>query len=396
MERGRWPLAAGTLALGLLMTSGCERLASMDDRGLQGAERREPLRNVEPPKWPSETRERQGESAVSPRAMEEGAKDPPRVTGAPAPPRRGAHLGDPDVIESARRVTPSVVSVQPMNGRGLGSGVIVSENGYVITNSHVVQGSDRVRITLATGKKVVGEVLGDDPNVDVAIVKLPLNDLPAAPLGDSDALDVGQGVIAIGNPLGFERTVTSGIVSATNRNLSGEGAVLDNLIQTDASINPGNSGGPLVDLGGRVIGINTAVVQPPYGAGGLGFAVPINTTKQVLNDIVKHGRVIRPWLGLSYIPITPELAQQYNLPTKQGAIVAEVTPGSPADRAGIRTEDIIVHIGSQDIRDAGDLRAALRNRQPGERLGIKLVRPNGDRRSLTLEVGEAPSIRRRE
>jgi S1-C subfamily serine protease len=395
MERRRW-LLAGTLGVGLVMTSGCERLASMDDRGLEASRRREPLRNVEPPKWPEEAAGTSRGATVNPRTSAESATDPPRVATTPAAPLRGAHLGDPDVIESARRVTPSVVSVQPMDGRGLGSGVIVSENGYVITNSHVVQGSDRVRITLATGKKVVGDVLGDDPNVDVAIVKLPLTDLPAAPLGDSDALNVGQGVIAIGNPLGFERTVTSGIVSATNRNLRGEGAVLDSLIQTDASINPGNSGGPLVDLGGRVIGINTAVVQPPYGGGGLGFAVPINTTKQVLQDIVKHGRVIRPWLGLSYIPITPELAQQYNLPVNQGAIVAEVTPGSPADRSGIRAEDIIVHIGSQDIRDQGDLRSALRDRQPGERLDIKLVRPNGDKRTVTLEVGEAPAVRRKE
>jgi serine protease Do len=394
MEPRRWLLAIGALGAGLVLTSGCERLASLDDTGVQSPERRAPLRNVEPPKWPAADAGGDETAGRGARPGAESAADLPKPTDAPAPPLRGAHLGDPDVIESARRVTPSVVSVQPMNGRGLGSGVIVSENGYVITNSHVVQGADRVRVTLATGKKVVGDVLGDDPTVDVAIVKLPLEDLPAAPLGDSDALNVGQGVIAIGNPLGFERTVTSGIVSATNRNLRGEGAVLDNLIQTDASINPGNSGGPLVDLAGRVIGINTAVVQPAYGAGGLGFAVPINTTKQVLQDIVKHGRVIRPWLGLSYIPITPELAQQYGLPVKQGAIVAEVTPNSPADRAGIQPEDILVQIGKAPIQDAGDLRSALRDREPGERLELRLVRPNGERRSVTLTVGEAPAARR--
>lgn len=393
MEQRQWLLTVSTLGIGLVLTSGCERLASMDDGSRERVERRAPLRNVEPPAWPADAGEDRG-AAAGPLAAAEGTMDPPKVSTTPAPPLRGAHLGDPDIIESARRVTPSVVSVQPLSGRGMGSGVIVSKNGYVITNSHVVQGADQVRVTLATGKKVVGDVLGDDPNVDVAIVKLPLNDLPAAPLGDSDALNVGQGVIAIGNPLGFERTVTSGIVSATNRNLSGEGAVLDNLIQTDASINPGNSGGPLVDLGGRVIGINTAVVQPPYGAGGLGFAVPINTTKQVLQDIVKYGRVIRPWLGLSYIPITPELAQKYGLPVKEGAIVAEVNSGSPADRVGIRAEDIIVQIGKQEISDAGDLRSALRGRQPGEQLALRLVRPNGERRSLTLEVGEAPAPRR--
>lgn len=394
MERRRWLLAAGTLGIGLLVTSGCEQQASMDDRGGPSAERQEALRNVEPPRWPVDTSLSPDPKPLNPSTGTATGKDLPKATDAPAPPLRGAHLGDPDIIESARRVTPSVVSVQPMSGRGMGSGIIVSENGYVITNSHVVQGSDRVRVTLATGKKVVGDVLGDDPAVDVAIVKLPLTDLPAAPLGDSDALNVGQGVIAIGNPLGFERTVTAGIVSATNRNLRGEGAVLDNLIQTDASINPGNSGGPLVDLGGRVIGINTAVVQPPQGGGGLGFAVPINTTKQVLQDIVKYGRVVRPWLGLSYIPITSELAQQYRLPVPAGAIVAEVSPGSPADRAGIRSEDIIVRIGKEEIQDAGDLRSALRGRQPGEQLELKLVRPNGERRSLTLEIGEAPAPKR--
>ena len=382
MNRKQWTFATGALGVGLLMLSGCEQSASMDDRSPRGpgaAAQRESRRDLEPPKWPAEATERTVASGEAPPPL--GVKE--------APPVSKSHLGDPDVITSARKVTPSVVSVQPMSGRCMGSGIIVSENGYVITNSHVVQGSDHVRVTLATGKKVVGEVLGNDPTVDVAVVKLPLGDIPAAPLGNSDQLEVGQGVIAIGNPLGFERTVTSGIVSATNRNLEGEGAVLDNLIQTDASINPGNSGGPLVDLAGRVIGINTAVVSPPYGAGGLGFAVPINTAKDVLQDIVQYGKVMRPWLGLSYIAITPEIAQQYRLPADEGAIVMDVVRGGPADLAGIGSEDIITRIEQQKVADAGDLRTALRSRQPGDRVSVQVVGSKG-RRTVTLELGEAP------
>jgi S1-C subfamily serine protease len=375
---GRTGLAVGLLALGLAV-SGCETAAFMEDRpggngpfgGLARQEGQRP--RVDPPRWPD---------YPSPQV----AAPPAAGTRSPA---GSAPLGGPGIIEAARRVTPSVVSVRPLSGRGLGSGVIVSTNGYILTNNHVVQGQDRVEITLATGKKVTGDVLGTDPTVDVAVVKVPLDDLPAATLGDSDKLEVGQTAIAIGNPLGFERTVTSGIVSATNRNLSGEGALLDNLIQTDADINPGNSGGPLVDAQGRVIGINTAVVSPPYGTGGLGFSVPISTAKKVLQDIVKHGRVIRPWLGISYIPVTPELAREYDLPAKQGAIVAEVTPGGPAERAGIRAEDIIVRMGSTDVQGMGDLRSALRGRMPGEQIPVTVVRKGG-KQTLTIPLGEAP------
>jgi serine protease Do len=257
----------------------------------------------------------------------------------------------------------------------------------------VVQGESQVSVTLATGKKVNADVLGDDPTVDIAVVKVSLADLPAASLGDSDRLEVGQSVLAIGNPLGFERTVTSGIISAMNRNLQGgEGAALDNLIQTDASINPGNSGGPLVDLLGRVIGINTAVVQPPYGGGGLGFAVPISTARDILQDIVRHGRVIRPFMGVSYIPITPELAQQYSLPVNEGAIVAQVVPNSPAARAGIRAEDIIVGLDDVEIKELGQLRAALRGRAPGDKIRVSFQRGR-ERQTVTVELGEAPSTR---
>jgi S1-C subfamily serine protease len=282
-----------------------------------------------------------------------------------------------------------VVSVRPAGREGLGSGVIVSRNGYILTNNHVVRGSGSAEITLATGRKLTGTVLGTDPTVDVAVVKIPLADLPAAPLGDSDKLMVGQSAIAIGNPLGFERTVTSGIVSAVGRELRGREG-LANLIQTDASINPGNSGGPLVDSRGRVIGINTAVVQPPYGGGGLGFAVPINTAKEVLQDILQYGRVIRPWLGVSYVPITQELAQQYRLPSPFGAIVGEVVPNGPAAQAGLREQDIIVSVDGKELRGELQLSAALRDKQPGDTLRMTIIR-DGDRQNLTVRLAEAPA-----
>lgn len=372
MERpSRLLLLVGAAAT---LSAGCETRALLQDRERPGRARTEANRPTEPPQWPESN-------------APEGPAPSPRV-----PATELEQLGDPHVMQAADRVTPSVVSIQPLSGRGLGSGVIVTRNGYVLTNSHVVGGSERVRVTLATGRTVEGAVLGDDPAVDIAIVKLNSTQLPAATLGDSDDLRVGQTAIAIGNPLGFERTVTSGIVSAVNRNLRGEGALLDNMIQTDASINPGNSGGPLVDGLGRVIGINTAVVSGPYGGGGLGFSVPINTAKEVLEGILEHGRVVRPWLGLTYILVTPELARRYNLPADRGAIIAEVVRGGPADRAGIEPEDILVSVGEVEIREAGDLRSALRERGPGDRVSVVVVR-GGSRRTLNLELGEAPNER---
>lgn len=388
--QGKAAWVLGTLAAGLL-TAGCERVALMESPA-----DRDRVARSEPPSAGSG-----GGRADAP--VWPAADDAPVGGALHGPPAGGTAvrrspgnmaLGDPGILEAARDVTPSVVSVQPLDERGMGSGVIVSTNGYIITNSHVVRGSDEVLVTLATGKKLRARVLGDDPSVDIAVVKVAASDLPAAHLGDSDRLEVGQTAIAIGNPLGFERTVTAGIVSATNRNLSGEGAVLDNLIQTDASINLGNSGGPLVDALGRVIGINTAVVSGPVGGGGLGFSVPINTAKEVLDDIVEHGRVIRPWLGLTYIAITPEMAEQYNLPVSEGAIVAEVLRGGPADQAGVRPEDIIVQLGESPIRGIGDLRSVLRERQPGASLQATVVRGRS-RRTLTIRIGEAPRTTRR-
>ena len=367
-------LSLGAAVAGL-MTAGCDTTAYMAGPADRPARQVDPA-TLEPPAWPE-----------APSAAERSASPVPGESASGSLRRSG--MGDPGIMDAARRVTPSVVSVTPADGRGLGSGVIVSSNGYIITNNHVVQGGDRVNITVATGKDYVGTVVGTDPTVDIAVVKIAATGLPAAPLGDSDALEIGQTAIAIGNPLGFERTVTAGIVSATNRNLEGRSAMLDNLIQTDASINPGNSGGPLVDAAGRVIGINTAVVTPPYGGGGLGFSVPINTARDVMADLLKHGKVLRPFLGLTYIEVTAELAEEYRLAARQGALVGDVMAGGPAARAGIRPEDIIVQIGANEVRDGGDLRRALRTREPGERMELTIQRGKG-RQTVTVELGEAP------
>lgn len=284
------------------------------------------------------------------------------------------------VIRVARQVTPSVVSVS--TGRGSGSGVIIRRDGVILTNAHVVGRSTRVEVRLADGRTFTAAVLGRDPSVDVAVIRIPATDLPAAPTGDSDRLEVGQMAVAIGNPLGLERTVTRGVVSAVNRDP--RGVPLGDLIQTDAAINPGNSGGPLVDSSGRLIGINTAVLA---GATGLGFAVPINLANDVADQILTTGRVRRTYLGISYADIEPEMAAQFNLPVRDGIIVAMVVRGSPAEQAGIQPRDIIVAFDGERISRGGDLRRLLRNRRPGQRVTLTVLRGLG-RISVPVTLGE--------
>jgi len=211
--------------------------------------------------------------------------------------------------------------------------------------------------------------------------------LPVAPIGDSDRLQVGQSAIAIGNPLGLERTVTSGVVSAVNRNP--RGISLDGLIQTDAAISPGNSGGPLVDSHGRVIGINTAVLQGA-GATGLGFAVPINLANEVVRQILTTGHITRAYLGVSFADIDQEIARQFRLPVNQGIIVGAVEPGSPAARAGIRPQDIIVRGNNTAVASGGDLRRLLRSLTPGTTIRLEVVRPGG-RTTIPVQLGQAPT-----
>ena len=290
------------------------------------------------------------------------------------------------VIRVARQAIPAVVAVSVRGGSG--SGVIVRRDGVIITNAHVVGDATQVDVGLADGRRVTGRVVGRDPMVDIAVVQVSATDLPIAPLADSDRLEVGQTAIAIGNPIGLERTVTTGVVSAVNR--SPRGFELGGLIQTDAAINPGNSGGPLVDSQGRVMGINTVIVR---GTTGLGFAIPINLARDIADQVLTTGRVRRAVLGIVPDDLIPELAQQYNLPVREGIIVRSVDPGTPAARAGLQPADIITRIDDQPVTTSGDLRRVLRSRRPGDQVRLTVVRvPQRGRAStvtLTAQLVEA-------
>jgi serine protease DegQ len=285
------------------------------------------------------------------------------------------------VIRVARTATPAVVSVARRGGSG--SGVIVRSDGIIITTAHVVGSARTVEIRTADGRTFSGTVLGTDEEVDTAIVRISATNLPAAPLADSDRLDVGQLAIAIGNPLGLERTVTRGVVSAINRDPRGVD-IAAGLIQTDAAINPGNSGGPLLDSSGRVIGINTAILA---GTTGLGFAIPINVAVDVMEQIVRTGRVRRAYLGVGTRDITPEISRYFRLPIEEGVVVLNVGRGTPADRAGIAVEDFIVALDGQKVEDNADLLRLLRTKRPGDTVRVDLVRGT-TRRTVNVRLGE--------
>lgn len=295
------------------------------------------------------------------------------------------------IIDIVRNISPTVVAVTNVqNGKpaGLGSGVIITSDGQILTNNHVISGAEKLTVTLADGTDVPAKSLGGDPLLDLAVIKIDKAGLATAPLGDSDALQVGQIAIAIGSPYGFERTVTMGLVSALGRNIPGGGASLENLIQTDARIYPGNSGGPLLDSAGRVIGINTAVVGGQ--AGTLGFAIPINTARDIMQEVVRYGRIIVPWMGISYGEITPEVASVFGLPVKQGLIVASVEPNSPAASAGLRKGDIIVQANGTTVTGSGDLQKIIRNKKVGDTVTLRAYR-NGQQRQFIVKLGEMPS-----
>jgi S1-C subfamily serine protease len=264
------------------------------------------------------------------------------------------------VIHVADVLRPAVVNLRGMGGRaGSGSGVLFTPDGFLLTNHHVVRAQVQVRVRFSDGRETTGRVVGNDPWTDLAIVQADGDKLPYASFGDSAKLRVGQLVVAIGSPLGFESTVTAGIVSALGRTMrSITGHLVDNVIQTDAALNPGNSGGPLVDSRGRVIGINTAVIQP---AQGLCFAVPINTAKVVLPQLMQHGRVLRGFLGVQcrVVPLPPALVRQFSLNQKHAVEVLGVEPGSPADEAGIQEGDVIASLGELPATSVDDLHRLL-------------------------------------
>jgi S1-C subfamily serine protease len=290
------------------------------------------------------------------------------------------------VVRVADRLRPAVVNLRA--GRdarhGSGSGVLFSPDGLLLTNHHVVQGNDRVRVRLAAGDELGGRVVGNDPWTDLAVVQAEGDVLPHAELGDSSRLRVGQLVVAIGSPLGFESTVTAGVISALGRTLrSISGHLVDNVIQTDAALNPGNSGGPLVDSRGRVIGINTAVIQP---AQGICFAIPINMARHVLPQLLRHGRVMRGYLGLHgrAVPIPRDLARRYELAQATGVEVVQLEEDGPAAQAGLQEEDVIVALGDHPAASIDDLHKHLLLLPVGVPCTVTLLR--GERRLVRMVI----------
>ncbi len=271
--------------------------------------------------------------------------------------------------------------------RGLGSGVIVdAKQGLVLTNHHVIAQADEIKIRLADDRELVAELVGSDPDSDVAVLRIPANELTAVDIGNSDTLEVGDFVVAIGNPFGLRQTVTSGIVSAKGR--SGLGNRYENFIQTDASINRGNSGGALVDLRGRLVGINTAIISTSGGSVGIGFAIPIKLAMSVMDQIVEHGSVKRGMLGVIGQDLTPELAKAFGLDVARGAVVARVLEDSAADGAGLKSGDIITKVDNQDIRNFDALRNAIGLYREGDKVKIHYLR-DGKRMSVKLALGKS-------
>ena len=279
--------------------------------------------------------------------------------------------GADDLITPRKRVETS-----------LGSGVIMSEQGFILTNHHVIQGADAIQVSLQDGRMAQAKLVGSDPDTDVAVLKIDLKKLPVITLGHSDNLRVGDVVLAIGNPFGVGQTVTMGIVSATGRNKLGINT-FENFIQTDAAINPGNSGGALVDAEGNLVGINTAMFSRSGGYQGIGFAIPTSLAEDVMKEILQHGRPVRGWLGVEARAITPQIARALELDNAQGVVVVGVVRGGPAHRAGLQPGDVIVAIDGKKIAEAREALIAISNRKPGSRVKLE-VRRNGI--SLTLEA----------
>jgi len=274
--------------------------------------------------------------------------------------------------------------------KGTGSGFIINQEGYIITNEHVVHKADKIKVTLSDGREFTGEVIGSDTTSDMAIVKIKADHLPLVALGDSDKLRVGEIVVAIGNPYGLQQTVTMGVVSAKGRSIPTgiEGRVYKDFIQTDTAINPGNSGGPLLNTKGEVVGINTAII--PY-AQGIGFAIPINIAKKNIDDLINLGKVRRSWLGVYIQEVTPEIAKQFNLTEAKGVLVGDVVKNSPAEEVGIKTGDIIKKVNNEEVNSPEELQDKIGNIEIGKKTNIEIVR-NGETISFVVKIGEMPTV----
>jgi Do/DeqQ family serine protease len=274
---------------------------------------------------------------------------------------------------------------------GLGSGVIVSPEGYLLTNNHVIDGADDVEVTLGDGRSARARTVGGDPDPDVAVLKIDLDKLPVIEFGDVDHLQVGDVVLAIGNPFGVGQTVTSGIVSALGRNSLGIN-IFENFIQTDAAINPGNSGGALVDVAGHLLGINTAIYSRSGGSLGIGFAIPVTTARQVMESLIKDGRVTRGWIGVEPRDLTPEIAKTLDLAVKQGVLITGVVQSGPASEGGLRPGDVVLRIGGAPIANTPQLLNAVAALKPHETATVSVQR-GGSALDVKVTVGQRPPSR---
>ncbi|MBA4382059.1 MAG: 2-alkenal reductase [Sideroxydans sp.] len=271
----------------------------------------------------------------------------------------------------------------------LGSGVLVSHDGYILTNHHVVESADQIEVAFADGRKAKGHIVGTDPDTDLAVIKVDIGtDLPAVTFAGAEAAHVGDIVLAVGNPFGVGQTVTMGIVSALKRNHLGLNT-FENFIQTDAAINPGNSGGALADVEGNLLGINSAIYSPNGGSLGIGFAIPVSTAKKIMEQIIQNGSVTRGWIGVAVQDMTPELAESFKLKDAQGVLISEVVRGSPADKAGIKPGDILVSIADSALSDSTAMLETISALVPGNTVSLKLLRNQTDV-AVQVKVGKRP------
>jgi serine protease Do len=264
--------------------------------------------------------------------------------------------------------------------------VIVDPKGYILTNNHVVAGAEKITVRLSDGRELKGTVKGTDQRTDLAVVQVDATSLPVATLGDSDKIEVGEWAIAIGSPFGLEKTVTVGVISAKDRSGLGTGTYED-FIQTDASINPGNSGGPLVNIDGEVIGINVMIIQPGQG---IGFAIPINLAKNIMEALISKGKVVRPWVGIGLQDLTPELMASFNLKEKEGSLIGQVYEGSPAEQAGVKVGDLVVNIDGINIKNSQDVVREVLKKKVGQKIKMEIVR-EGKKMEISVTTGEMPA-----
>lgn len=313
------------------------------------------------------------------------------------------------VLEDVRDSVVHITSVRiqrdfffrPIPVEGTGSGFIISKDGYIITNNHVIKDASKLTVTLASGEEYKAELVGSDPMTDTAVIKIDAQGLDPVEMGNSEKIKVGQFAIAVGNPYRLDNTVTLGVISALNRTIStDEGYKIKGVIQTDAAINPGNSGGPLVNTKGEVIGVNTAILSTTGAYQGIGFSIPINTVKRVTSDIIEKGKVIRPWLGITGMSMTQDLAQSFDYPVEEGVVVVTVVEGGPCDKAGLKGSetkqglivslgDVITEIDGREVDSMETLLEMLKDYEAGDSVILTFYR-NGEKRSVKLELGERP------